>query len=120
MGLGDTDPCGDVGVGLMSRVVNRRLFVESLAEALELELKPLPPVTNSEPGEREWLFDAALLTIKNHLAPNLTSDEAARRSRSVSRILKYLRDEERLAPAHRDRERRALVEFLGGAQVHYA
>jgi len=56
MGLGDTDPCGDVGVGLMSRVVNRRLFVESLAEALELELKPLPPGHKLRTGRTRMAF----------------------------------------------------------------
>lgn len=112
LGLGDSDPSGDIGVGLLSRVVNRRLLVESLADAAGVDLRPVAPADAAEAGPREWLYDAALSTIRTHLAPAIADAEARNRSRGVSRVLKYLRDDERLAPAHRERERLGLTRLL--------
>jgi Predicted aminoglycoside phosphotransferase len=116
LAIGDPDPGGDVGTGLISQAVNRRLLVEAMAQASGVPLSAPPPLDAGHDGPRDWLYEAVLALVRNDIAPHLLDPVGAARSRSVSRIVKYLRDQERLAPAAQARELASLRNLLGNVE----
>jgi len=103
---------GEVGNGLIYGALHHRLQVETLADVLGLPLEapdlPDPPST-----EREWLYDTALEQIRDVLVPLSTDPFVILRAKGLARILKHLRDADRLARGFDAQELDDLERLLG-------
>ncbi|TDC71995.1 phosphotransferase family protein [Actinomadura sp. GC306] len=111
-GAGKPDPMGEVGNGLVYTTLHRRLFTEALADVTGTSLgrpEPLVPVH----GENERLYDSALTQIKEIIVPRSEDPFVVLRSKGLARILKYLREHERLADAKHREELDDLESVLG-------
>jgi hypothetical protein len=110
-GLLARDSRGEMANHLIYNTLHMRLLAEALAEA---EGEDVPPSAPLESGESEpWAFDVALEDLREYVVPALGDGFAARRAKGLARLLKYLREQERLGPAARAAERRGLEELLG-------
>ncbi len=89
----EPDLLGEVGNGLVYGLLHRRLFLEALADAVGVEIAEVDPVP-STPGERDWLYDAALEQIRQIIVPRSEDPFVIQRSKGLARILKYLREAE--------------------------
>lgn len=94
---------GEIGNGLIYGALHHRLLVETLADVLDLALDP-PPASDAPPTEREPLYDAALAQIKDVIVPRSSDPFAILRLKGLARILKHLRDADRLAPEYAAQE----------------
>lgn len=104
-GAGRPDPMGEVGNGLVYTTLHRRLFTEALADVTGTAVEdpaPLKPV-HGDPihDDNQRLYDAALTQIKEIIVPRSEDPFVVLRSKGLARILKYLRENERLADARR-------------------
>ncbi|MFA1546067.1 phosphotransferase family protein [Actinomadura chokoriensis] len=111
-GAGHPDPLGEVGNGLVYTTLHRRLFVEALADAIGAALESPAPMAPS-PGANDRFYDAAIAQIKDIIVPRSEDPFVVLRSKGLARILKYLRESERLADAKRRRELDDLESVLG-------
>ena len=64
-------------------------------------------------SERSWAFDVALADLRDVVLPALDDNFAATRTKGVARLLKYLREADRLGPAYAAQERDELGTLLG-------
>jgi aminoglycoside phosphotransferase (APT) family kinase protein len=92
------DLLGEVGNGLIYSVLHRRLFVEAVADTLNVTLEE-PPALEAPPTERDWLYDAALAQLREIIVPRSSDPFVVLRSKGLARILKHLQQADRLAPA---------------------
>lgn len=92
------DPLGEVGNSLIYGTLHRRLFIEAVADVLGLTLDE-GTVIEAEPTDRQWLYDAALAQIRQIIVPRSRDPFVIQRSKGLARILKYLREADRLADA---------------------
>jgi aminoglycoside phosphotransferase (APT) family kinase protein len=92
------DLLGEVGNGLIYSVLHRRLFVEAVADTLGLPVEE-PPTLEEPSTERGWLYDAALAQLRDIIVPRSSDPFVVLRSKGLARILKYLQQADRLAPA---------------------
>lgn len=107
------DHGADRANSLVSRALNRRLLVSALAEAMGLPLPAAVPAEASDtPLARE--YDAALAMLRDEIGPAVSAPFAMAKVKSVARILKYLRECDRLQDAHRREEVSDLGRLLGG------
>ena len=111
-GAGKHDPLSEVGNGLIYRMLHRRLFVEALADVTGTGLVPPEPLPAVE-GENEWLYEVALTQLAKIIVPRSEDPFVVLRSKGLARILKYLRESERLADARRLGELDDLEGVLG-------
>jgi aminoglycoside phosphotransferase (APT) family kinase protein len=111
-GLLARDHRAEMAAHLIFNSLHMRLLAEALAGAEGLELPKSEPL---EPGETDasWAFDVALDDLRLHVVPALGEGFAARRAKGLARLLKYLRELERLGPSARQAERRELSDLLG-------
>jgi aminoglycoside phosphotransferase (APT) family kinase protein len=110
-GLLARDSRGEMANHLIYNTLHMRLLAEALAEAERVAIPPSAPL---EAGESEaWAFDVALEDLRTCVVPALGDGFAARRAKGLARLLKYLREQERLGPAAREAERSALAGLLG-------
>lgn len=93
-----TNLLGEVGNGVIYGALHRRLFVEALAAAMDVPLVA-PPLLQAEPSDRAWLFDAALAQIREVIVPRSEDPFVVGRSKGLARVLKYLKEADRLAGA---------------------
>lgn len=99
------------GNSIVSRALNRRLLVEALAAAEGLTLPEIAPLAGEE-TPRSPLFDGIATELKS-LADH--SDPALRDfAKNSAKVLKYLREYDRLGRALEQRSQ-ALLEWLNGA-----
>lgn len=106
------DHGADRANSLVSRALNRRLLVSAIAEAAGLPLPAAAPVEASDtPLARE--YDAALAMLRDEIGPAVSAPFAVAKVKSVARILKYLRECDRLNDAHRREELSDLGGLLG-------
>ena len=113
-GLLARDHRAEMASHLIFNTLHMRLLAEALAEAEGLALPTFEPL---EPGDADasWAFDVALDDLRLHVVPQLGESFAARRAKGLARLLKYLRELERLGPSARQAERGELAELLGRA-----
>ncbi len=112
-GLRSHDARGEIAWQLIYNTLHTRLLAEALAEAEGLALEP-PLVTElGGDGERSWAFDVALADLRDVVLPALADDFAATRTKGVARLLKYLREADRLGPGFATQERDELGALLG-------
>jgi aminoglycoside phosphotransferase (APT) family kinase protein len=106
------DRRGEVANNLIYYALHLRLVVEALVAAagLELETEPLPDTGDTTDT---WVYDVALDELRDLIVPNLTDGFASRRAKGMARLIKYLREVDRLGAAARHAELADLSELLG-------
>jgi aminoglycoside phosphotransferase (APT) family kinase protein len=87
---------GEIGNQIIYGALHHRLLVETLADVLGVVLEP-PELPEAEPTDREWLYDAALDQIRDVLVPRSSDPFVILRAKGLARVLKHLRDTDRLA-----------------------
>lgn len=80
----------DVGNGLIYGMLHRRLWLEALGAAIDLELDPPEMIQSRPPADHDWLYEAALLQLRDVIVPRITDPLALTRGKALARILKYL------------------------------
>ena len=103
---------GELGNGLIYGALHQRLLVETLADVLGLELEPVA-FPGAESTEREWLYDAALDQLRDVLVPRSEDPFVILRLKGLARVLKHLRDGDRLGSAFDAQELDDLEALLG-------
>lgn len=111
-GLRSRDARGEIAWQLIFNTLHTRLLAEALAEAEGLAPDP-PLATEPDDGERSWAYDVALDDLRDVVLPALADDFAATRAKGVARLLKYLREADRLGPGFAAVERDELGALLG-------
>jgi len=111
-GLRSRDARGEIAWQLIFNTLHTRLLAEALAEAEGLAPEP-PLATEPDDGERSWAYDVALDDLRDVVLPALADDFAATRAKGVARLLKYLREADRLGPGFAAVERDELGALLG-------
>jgi aminoglycoside phosphotransferase (APT) family kinase protein len=110
-GLLARDHRAEMASHLIFNTLHMRLLAEALADAEGLELPKSEPLELGE-ADASWAFDVALDDLRLHVVPALGESFAARRAKGLARLLKYLRELERLGPSAREAERRELAGLL--------
>jgi aminoglycoside phosphotransferase (APT) family kinase protein len=103
---------GEIGNQIIYGALHHRLLVETLADVLRVRLAPVD-LPDPGPSSRAWLYDAALDQIRDVLVPRSTDPFVIQRAKGLARILKHLRDADRLAPAFDAQELSDLEALLG-------
>jgi len=111
-GLLSRDHRAEMAAHLIFNTLHQRLVAEALADAEGLDLPSTPPL-DAVDADAAWAFDVALEDLRAHVVPELGDGFAARRAKGLARLLKYLREEQRLGPAAEQAERAALTSLLG-------
>ncbi len=89
----EPDLLGEVGNSLVYGLLHRRLLLEALGDVVGVAIADVEPVP-SVPGERDWLYGAALEQIRQIIVPRSEDPFVIQRSKGLARILKYLREAE--------------------------
>jgi hypothetical protein len=98
---------------LIYSTLHDRLLVEALAGAAGVDLAAVPPVPKAQDGPAAWAFDVALDDLRDVIVPAVDDGFALRRAKGLARLLKYLRNEQRLGAAARAAELQGLEQLLG-------
>jgi aminoglycoside phosphotransferase (APT) family kinase protein len=111
-GLRSRDARGEIAWQLIYNTLHTRLLTEALAEAEGLA--PEPPLEPApDDGERSWAYDVALDDLRDVVLPAIADDFAATRAKGVARLLKFLREADRLGPGFVAAEQAELGALLG-------
>lgn len=94
---------GELGNGLIYGALHHRLQVETLADVLGLTLER-PELPDAPSTEREWLYDGALDQVRDVLVPRSEDPFVILRLKGLARLLKHLRDGDRLGRAYEEQE----------------
>ncbi len=111
-GLRSRDARGEIAWQLIYNTLHTRLLTEALAEADGVAPEP-PLAPDAVGGEQSWAYDVALDDLRDVVLPALTDRFAATRAKGVARLLKYLREADRLGPGFAALERAELGDLLG-------
>ena len=111
-GLRSRDARGEIAWQLIYNTLHTRLLAEALAEGDGRALEP-PLEPESGDGAQSWAYDVALDDLRDVVLPALADNFAATRAKGVARLLKYLREADRLGPGFAARERAELGDLLG-------
>ena len=111
-GLRTRDARGEIAWQLIFNTLHTRLLGEALAAAEGIALEP-PLAVELDEGERSWAYDVALDDLRDVVLPALADDFAATRAKGIARLLKYLREADRLGPVFGAQERKDLTALLG-------
>lgn len=103
---------GELGNALIYDALHQRLLVETLADVLGIDLEA-PELPDAPSTEREWLYDAALDQIRDVLVPRSEDPFVVLRLKGLARVLKHLRDGDRLGRDHERQEFDDLEALLG-------
>lgn len=103
---------GELGNALIYDALHHRLLVETLADVLGLEIET-PELPGAASTEREWLYDAALDQIRDVLVPRSEDPFVILRLKGLARVLKHLRDGDRMGRDHERQELDDLEALLG-------
>jgi aminoglycoside phosphotransferase (APT) family kinase protein len=105
---------GDVGNALIYGVLHRRLWLEALAEVMEIAepRAEVPPAR--EPSDADRLFDHVLGQLRDVVVPRVDDPLALQRTKGVARILKYLAEVQRDGAFYDAREIDDVEAALGG------
>ena len=116
---GQTDLEAEHGNQLIYGTLHRRLTVEALAAAMGVEL-PRVALPDLEDTPDTRYFDAALHQMRTIVGPAIGEPYAARRHRSMARVVKYLRELDRSGDTHATAELADLAAVLGLAPASLA
>lgn len=110
---GTRNDMAEHGNGLIYGTLHRRLTVESLAAAMGVEVAASPDMAAAD-TESTYLFDAILAQMAAAVVPALSEPLAVRRAKSLVRVVKHLRQRDRIgAEALRNAELDDLGNLLG-------
>jgi aminoglycoside phosphotransferase (APT) family kinase protein len=111
-GLAERDHRGEIANHLIYGTMHQRLLVEALAGAMGVDV-PECPALDGEGSAHTWMYDVALDDLRDVVVPAVDSGFAARRAKGLARLVKYLREAERLGPARATAEAADLAAVLG-------
>lgn len=103
---------GEPGPSIVSKGLNRRLVVDAIAEASGSPPPQVEPV-EVPPTEASALFDAVLDSLQSTIVPRSNDGHVVAQAKNSAKILKYLREVDRIGPAIREREHAALEALVG-------
>jgi aminoglycoside phosphotransferase (APT) family kinase protein len=103
---------GEPGNSIVSRALNRRLLVEAIAEASGLSLPALERIEAPE-TERSALFDGVVADLRDEIVAHAADKRAVAAAKNAAKVLKYLREVDRLGTAIEARERAMAARLLG-------
>ena len=111
-GLLIRDRRGEIANQLIYNCMHTRLLVEALTDAagVQFEAEPLPDTGSTT---NTWAFDVALDELRELIVPNIVDGFASRRAKGMARVIKYLREVDRLGAAARHAELADLSDLLG-------
>jgi aminoglycoside phosphotransferase (APT) family kinase protein len=109
---GEADVEAEHGNQLIYGALHRRLTVEALAAVTGTSL-PDRELTEPADTPQTRYYDAMLHQIREIVSPHVADPYAARRLRSMARVVKYLREENRVGDAHGQAELDDLASLLG-------
>ncbi len=109
---GRADLEAEHGNQLIYGALHRRLTVEALAAVLDRPLPPAKLPTLADTADTRY-FDGILHQIPTILVPSVADPYAARRLKSMARVVKYLREVDRAADTHAAAELDDLASVLG-------
>lgn len=104
---------GEPGASIISRALNRRLLVGALAEASGVSLRPTPPIEAPQ-SPQAGLYDGVIDDLRARIADRVADGEAVAAAKNAARVLKYLREADRLGPSVEALKLTALAGVLGG------
>jgi aminoglycoside phosphotransferase (APT) family kinase protein len=113
-GRGGGDGGGnDVGNSFIYQLLHRRLWLEALAAANELELTPAEIPQARSPRDGDWMYDAVLTQLRDVIVPRTTDPLAQARGKGIARIIKYLDRADMYGPYYEECELQDLSTLLG-------
>lgn len=110
---------GQPGNSIVSRALNRRLLVAALAEATGITLAPKLPL-QAAPTERTWLYDGVIDSLRHDIADASTDARVVAAAKNAAKVLKYLRDADRLGGLAEAQDLADLAELLGARPASVA
>jgi aminoglycoside phosphotransferase (APT) family kinase protein len=111
-GLAMRDSGGEMANHLVYSTMHLRVLGEALADVLGLQIEPAT-LPEPEPGEHAWAFDVALDEIRDTIVPGAASPFVAKRAKGLARLVKYLKEADRLGAVADEAERADLARVLG-------
>ena len=93
---GGIDPLADTGNSLIYGTLHRRLCIEALSAVLGTSPSPVADLMAPH-SERDPLFESCLAQLSEIIVPRSSDPFVIGRSKGLARILKYLREADRLA-----------------------
>jgi hypothetical protein len=103
---------GQPGSSIISRALNRRLVVAALAEAIGLDLLATDRV-EAQPTRQTFLYDAVIKDLRDEIATISSEPRVIAAAKDAARVLKYLREVDRLGIPVQARDVSCLCELLG-------
>jgi aminoglycoside phosphotransferase (APT) family kinase protein len=103
---------GQPGNSIVSRALNRRLLVAALADATDIALASEAP-TVAPPTERTPLYDGVIDDLRHEIAGGSADARVVAAAKNAAKVVKYLRDVDRLGGLVAARDRQALADLLG-------
>lgn len=107
------DSRGEIASHLIYTTLHTRALADALAAATGVVAEPPPPLADVGDSPQSWLYDVALDDLRATIVPAIEDGFASRRAKGVARLVKYLREQERLAVPFEQAERSALGALLG-------
>jgi aminoglycoside phosphotransferase (APT) family kinase protein len=107
---------GEPGNSIVSRGLNRRLLIDALSQAIGVAL-PVPTLAVAEPTVRTELYDGVIDDLRAKMADRSTDATVIASAKNAAKVLKYLRDSDRLGPAIEQVDLDALQALLGHRPV---
>ncbi|TML12283.1 MAG: phosphotransferase family protein [Actinobacteria bacterium] len=106
------DRRGEVANQLIYNTLHTRLLVEALADAAGARLVTAPMPDTGDTANT-WVYDVALDELRELIVPNIVDGFASRRAKGMARLVKYLRELDRLGAAAQHAELTDLNDLLG-------
>jgi aminoglycoside phosphotransferase (APT) family kinase protein len=103
---------GEPGNSIVSRGLNRRLLIDALAQAIGVALPKLAPIAAPETYRTE-LYDGVIEDLRAKMAERSTDAVVVASAKNAAKVLKYLRENDRLGPAIEAADLDALQGLLG-------
>jgi len=115
-GLLARDSRGEIASHLIYTTLHTRALADALAAATATAVAPPAPMADPGDSPESWMYDVALEDLRTTVVPAIDDGFASRRAKGVARLVKYLREHERLAGVVAQAEAGDL-EYLLGAPV---
>ena len=103
---------GQPGNSIVSRALNRRLLVEAMADASGIAVVRAAPLQAPDTPQTA-LFDVVLSDLRTEIAGASKEPRVIAAAKNAAKVVKYLRDNDRLADLIEAEDRTALSELLG-------
>ncbi len=81
---------GDVGNAFIYGILHRRLWLEALAEVVDLSLTAAEIAPDPERREHQWMYDAVLEQLREVVVPGIDDPLIKVRTKGIARMIKYL------------------------------